>query len=464
LVEGRGHCLVTLPLDATRHVNEPDALDHARWLPWGQAADAAATLRAMAEPVDWLVVDHYAIDDRWERQMRTRSRRILAIDDIADRRHDVDLLLDHNPQDETGGRYDGLLPDGARRLIGPRYALLRPDFAAARTKRPDRNGSVRRFNLFMGGTDTAGATLKVLLALSEDGLGSIPLDVVIGGASPHLAAIRQSARGRGNTVVHVDASNVADLFARADLAIGAGGVAALERCCVGLPTITLSVASNQEPGLAQLAAAGAVQHLGRFDDIDPAKLAAAVRQCLESPQMLASMSQAARALVDGKGVDWLAVRLLNRDPALVVRPATMADAELLHAWRDAPAVRAVSLDLDPIDYTRHVEWLKSALADPERVILVGLVGQEPVGSLRYDIADGSATISIIVAPEAQDRGVATALLAAGERYLRSRQTAVRQLRAVIKPGNAASIRVFARAGFTPASEGPAQMIYLKPLA
>lgn len=302
LIESRGHRLVTLPLDATRRGSEPDALDHAGWLPWRQTADAAATLQALAEPVDWLVVDHYAIDSRWERQLRTRARRILAIDDIADRSHDVDVLLDHNPQDETGRRYDGLLPEGARRLIGPRYALLRPGFAAARTRRPSRDGSVRRINLFMGGTDAAGATLAALAALSEDDLRSIPVDVVIGGASPHLAAIRRAAAARGNAALHIDASDIADLFARADLAIGAGGVAALERCCVGLPTVTMSVAANQEPSLAQLAAAGAVYHLGRFGAVPELELARAVRALVAEPKLLYKIGEAAHGIADGRGV------------------------------------------------------------------------------------------------------------------------------------------------------------------
>lgn len=463
LVESRGHRFTPLRLDHGRAASEPNALRHAGWLPWGQAADAAATVQALPEPIDWLVIDHYAIDHRWERQMRGRARRILAIDDIADRRHDVDMLLDHNPQDEAGGRYNGLLPEGARRLIGPRYALLRPDFAAARAKGLPRDGSVRRINLFMGGIDAAGATLVALAALSEDDLRSIPLDVVVGGAAPHLSAIRRVATTRDNTALHIDASNIADLFAGADLAVGAGGVAALERCCVGLPAITMSVATNQEPGLAQLAAAGAVHHVGRFDDVTPAKLAAEVRSFLGEPEILTSLSQSARALVDGRGVERVAARLLKGEGYLVVRPATMADAALLHGWRNAPAVRAVSLNSDPIDYARHAAWLTTALADPARVILVGLLGQEPVAFIRYDIADGVATVSIVVAPEAQDRGMGSAMLAEGENYLRNQRSAVRQLRAVIKPGNAASMRVFARAGFTPASEGPAQMIYLKPL-
>ncbi len=301
-VESRGHRFAILPLVAARRVSEPDALDHATWLPWGQPADAAATLQTLAEPVDWLIVDHYAIDHRWERQVRTHARRILAIDDIADRCHDVDILLDHNPQDESARRYEGLLPEGARRLIGPRYALLRPDFAAAWAKRPPHDGAVRRINLFMGGTDAAGATLTVLAVLSDGDLRSIPVDVVIGGASPHLAAIRQAVEARHNTALHIDAPDIADLFAGADLAIGAGGVAALERCCVGLPAITMSVAANQEPGLAQFAAVGAVHHLGRFGAVPKPELAAAVRALVARPKLLYKMAEAARGIADGCGV------------------------------------------------------------------------------------------------------------------------------------------------------------------
>ena len=303
LVEQHGHRFMTLPLraDGRRVETQPP---HADWAPWGQAADAAAVLDSIDGMLDWLIVDHYALDVRWEQALRPKAKRILAIDDLADRDHDCDMLLDHNPQDTASDRYQTRLSANATRLIGPRYALLRPEFVESRVKRlgRERTGSLRRIVVFMGGTDAAGATLMALRALSADDLCEMVVDVVIGGESPHLAAIRQAAGDRGNTRVHVDAAEIAELFAGADLAIGAGGVAALERCCVGVPTITMSVAANQEPALARLSMVGAVQHLGRLETLTVADLSSAIRGLVAAPDLHYNIAEAAGRIVDGQGM------------------------------------------------------------------------------------------------------------------------------------------------------------------
>ena len=143
------------------------------------------------------------------------------------------------------------------RLIGPEYALLRPAFAAARLRRGVRE-KVARIAIFMSGTDPDGTTMLALSALSQDDLATVPLDIAIGSGSPHCAAIREAAKSHPRAAMHVDLPDLADLFAAADLSIGSGGVAALERCCVGLPTVTLTLAANQEPALAELSRLGAV--------------------------------------------------------------------------------------------------------------------------------------------------------------------------------------------------------------
>src|SRR5690606_13678349 len=94
---------------------------------------ADQTLAALgSRPPAWLVVDHYAIDARWHRHLRPACIHLLAIDDLADRNHDSDLLLDQNlgrgPVD-----YQGLVPSRCTLLTGPKYALLRPQFRARRS-------------------------------------------------------------------------------------------------------------------------------------------------------------------------------------------------------------------------------------------------------------------------------------------------------------------------------------------
>ena len=304
LVEARGHRCLALALEmAVRPALEDSTqapLDHSAWLPWGQTADAAAVRAALSTDVDWMVVDHYALDARWERAVRPRAARLLAIDDLADRRHDCDVLLDHNPQVPCGERYADLLPAGAVRLIGPHYALLRPEFA--RVRRAPFGGPVRRINVFMGGADAAGATALVLDALAGPDLADLPVDVMTGGASPQLSTILDRARWRGNTTVHVDTPEVASLLAAADLAIGAGGVAALERCCLGLASVTVSVAVNQDPALAELARVGAVLHAGRLEDIDASILRHLTARLVADEVQRRTIATKAASVADGQGV------------------------------------------------------------------------------------------------------------------------------------------------------------------
>src|SRR5690606_30061812 len=166
LVAGRGHELASLPpgSDAVRALPDPP---HAEWLGATQADDADATLAALAGEGtwDWLVVDHYALDARWEARLRSVARRILAIDDLADRRHDCDALLDQNFYADGPARYEGLVPGHCLRLLGPRHALLRPEFGAARARLRERGDTVRRLLVFFGGIDARNLTGAALDAL-----------------------------------------------------------------------------------------------------------------------------------------------------------------------------------------------------------------------------------------------------------------------------------------------------------
>lgn len=444
LVEARGHEIRFLALDSPGAAVEGGTA-HADWLPWDWRADAEATLAAIDAPLDWLIVDHYALEANWERALRARAARIMAIDDLADRPHDCDLLLDQNAQDEAEDRYAGLVPPAARRLVGPRYALLRPQFAAARGR--VRDGSVKRILVFMSTMDANGATLLALDALSGARLAAISVDVVIGSSSPHLDAIQARAAARGQTTVHVDAEDMAALCNAADLSIGSGGVAALERCCLGLPTIALSIAPNQEPGLANLGARGAVVLVGSLERCGSATLADATKALIEDPLLTMNMAAVAAALVDGRGAERVANRLLDYGSRLTLRAATMEDAELLLAWRNEPSIRAFFFDSRLVDMASHRKWLEEKLKSADHYHWIGALDGAPIGSIRFDIGEGKAAVSILVAPEFQGRGLAAELLRRGEAALRTRRPDVKALIAKVLPGNAASRRLFAKADF-----------------
>lgn len=310
-IRQRGYEVLVLP--APNADCRPSAMPaHAAWLGVPAALDASQTLAALGAGVDWLVIDHYALDADWENALRPACRHLLVIDDLADRPHLADLLLDQN----LGRReadYNALLPAHCRRLIGPQHALLRPEFAARRAASLARrqSGTLRQLLVSMGGVDKDNATGLALAALPRD---MLPADcrivVVMGQHAPWRDAVAAQVTGLPwPTELRVAVADMATLIADSDLAIGAAGTSAWERCCLGLPTLTAVLATNQRAGAAALQEAGCVELLGDaaagFPKL-PEKLVG-----LLAPGRLVAMQAACAALTDGLGASHLAAEMMH---------------------------------------------------------------------------------------------------------------------------------------------------------
>lgn len=272
------------------------------WLGTDWRTDAEQTLAAMAGGrSEWLVVDHYGLDARWEKAVRAACDRLFVIDDLANRSHDCDLLLDQN----LGRRiedYAGRITGACQLLVGPRYALLRPEFMQHRSaslEGRDRR-TLRRLLVTMGGVDKDNVTSEVLMALRECSLpDDMTITCVMGSGAPALKHVRALAREMPwPTEVAVDVQMAATME-RADLAIGAAGSTSWERCCLGLPCIAVVIAENQREAAAALATAGAAVVVQRPQL--PTALARALQE-LQQADKLVRMSVAASVLVDGGGV------------------------------------------------------------------------------------------------------------------------------------------------------------------
>ena len=453
LVRARGFQASSLSPEARG--NQPEHL----WLPWGWEADATATRAALRRGTDWLVVDHYALDARWEQALRGDARHILAIDDLGDRRHDADLVLDANLQ--APARYTGRVPARTRLLLGPAFALLQPGFARFRRIR---TGEVRRMVVFMGGADAAGATQAALNAIDLAGLRDLPLTVVTGAANPHLAELRADIGMRPAALLEVDTPRMAELCDAADLAIGAGGVAALERCCQGLPSITLATADNQKPGLDQLAEAGAVTLASewRGDGTDAPRLAQLLAVTAGDQAVLRAMSLRALEITDGLGARRVAASMMHLARALILRDATEDDAAILHAWRNHPEVRAVSIDMREIPWSEHLVWFNQILADPAaNQVLLACLGSVPVGTLRSRREGDRAVLSITTDPALRGLGLGQTLLRAGLERLEAAPDAPAIFEARVLSSNGPSRAVFERAGFQALAAEGALVLYTR---
>ena len=277
---------------------------HAAWLGchWQDDATEVAPLLAVLQ-ADWLVVDHYALDARWESMLRRDAMRLMVIDDLADRAHDCDLLLDQN-LGRTAAHYRHLVAPHCRVLAGPAHALLRPEFGALREHSLARRegAQLARVLVNMGGVDQFNATAEVLQALARSDVAQqCAISVIMGLNAPWIGAVRTLAAAASHPIeVAVNVPDMARRMAESDLAIGAAGGTSWERCCLGLPTLIVVLAPNQADGAEALEHAGAALALGTPAQIG-ARLPAAFRQIGEG-DALAAMSMAARALVDGLGV------------------------------------------------------------------------------------------------------------------------------------------------------------------
>lgn len=267
----------------------------------GAAEDEPAEIEAgLSQRCDLFVVDHYERGATFETRCRSVSPLVFTLDDKPLRRHDADFLLDATPRSNDDG-YRALVPPQCRLLIGPGYALLRPQFATARPfalVRRKKAGEPRRLLVSMGMTDPADATARVLRGIAASGL-PLAIDVVLGAAAPHLDAVRALIVDLGlDATLHVDVADMASLVSAADIAIGASGQTSFERCCLGLPSLLVVTADNQTQFADALVAAGAVERLTSLEEAD---IASAVSTFVRDPARLHSMSRRAAALCDGAG-------------------------------------------------------------------------------------------------------------------------------------------------------------------
>ena len=409
--------------------------------------DAARTIDAVhgEAPVAWIVVDQYALDAKWESVVRPHVQRILAIDDLADRSHDCDLLLDQNFHPDPDARYAGLVPATCTRLLGPRFALLRREFSAARPARPRVVAQVRRVFVFVSGADPTNVTERVLRALDGVATREVKVDVAIGLSGRHVGGLTEYCAARPGWTVHVQTPRIAELLAAADLAVGAGGGASWERACIGVPSLVLGVATNQLESAEALARAGTQVYLGRVEELDDASMSRALQVLFANQYLRQALAHAAFALTDGRGVQRVARRLLPDHVEL--RPATAADCDLLYSWRNHPQTRRYFFDPRPLSLSVHRQWLTDALADPARILMVAMSNGRDVGALRYDIRSSEARVSIYLDPLRQREGLGVELLTAGTHWLSAHRQEVSVVTAEVLPANETSLYAFLAAGF-----------------
>lgn len=438
----KGHEFI--PLANAQNDATLDGLAHAHWLRTSQAQDAQATIQALSDRSwDWLVVDHYALDFRWESILRQTAKRILVIDDLADRQHDCDVLLDQNFYADMQTRYTGKVPAHSQLLLGPRYALLRDEFRQLHEQIKPRTGPVKRVLVFFGGVDADNYTGRAIEALSEIDISGLHVDVVIGAQHPYREQIKAACAQQG-FICHIQTDKMAELMAGADLAIGAGGAATWERCCLGLPALSICVAANQLKQIADAAQEGLL-----YAPVIGADLTAVIKNhttaILENDYLRRLISRTAMQAVDGNGVSRI---IGNLDcSGIAIRKANEEDSPKLFEWRNHPSIRSVSRNADPITWQNHQNWFAAVMSSQDRVLLIGQIGETPIGVVRFDRQEDCAEVSIYLVPDANRSGQGRDLLLSAEQWLKANRPEIKCIRASVLGSNEPSHRLFLGADY-----------------
>jgi UDP-2,4-diacetamido-2,4,6-trideoxy-beta-L-altropyranose hydrolase len=322
LIEHQGFTCLVLPFAVTDdHAATAPSTDPSsnsaqegdrQWLGASEAEDALAVVQALQQVAlqpDLLVIDHYGLSSQFESTLRSHCRNILVIDDLANRQHDCDFLLDQNLLPNAALRYQGLLPASCRQFIGPTYALLRSEFVTgAATAMVQSVGMHRDFSaaphqllVFFGGSDVDNLTTLAINALQQ--LQNFPwlADIVIGSANPHLSLLQQLCEGDHRLTLHVQTPGMAMLMAKAQLMVGGGGSTHWERCAMALPSLVVSLAPNQQQTSVYLAELGACIYLGSSAELSSSRLCVEIAQLLAQPEKLQLMAKAASKLVEPEG-------------------------------------------------------------------------------------------------------------------------------------------------------------------
>jgi UDP-2,4-diacetamido-2,4,6-trideoxy-beta-L-altropyranose hydrolase len=291
-IKRRGFDVCLMPTE--KPLNRADT----RW----DADFAKKTIDGFVIPPEWLIVDHYGIDAEWESIVLSSVGQILVIDDLANRSHVCDIMLNQNVCDTPEFLYKGLVPANCRCLVGSNYLLLRPSFYEARRQLAQRNGVIERLLVFFGGSDPTDETSKAVEALQSINRSHtlFQVDVVIGQANYRRGEIEQKCAILPYINLHIQVENMAELVGKSDFALGSGGVAMWERCYLGLPSAVTVVADNQSESVQIAERFGAIWKLGWHEQINAGLYADILHKALNSPKELALMSSKALELLDSR--------------------------------------------------------------------------------------------------------------------------------------------------------------------
>lgn len=432
----------------------------ATWLGRSQEEDAIACQATLKQHYDIIIVDHYAIDIHWHQLMRKYCDKIMVIDDLANRQYDCDILLDQTLS-RSDLDYKKLIPATCSTLTGEIYTMLRKEFSLCRIEAKHKRNKLRSLPkdfhvlISLGGFDIDNISqlaINALKALYNTSL-TFTATLILSSQSKHLARITSTVASLPWLTLELDCSTMSLQMLKADIAIGASGATAWERCCLGLPTLSIETASNQVLVSSSLLKQGAIINLGSSQCLSSSDIVEAFNKLLTDSVeknihglLYQQLIENSFTCIDGKGSERVyrqMMTIIKSNNNIVLQPADEKDVDIIFNWQSNTEIRRFSRNTKPIEYQEHCLWFKNAISSNERTIYLMHAQQCIVGMLRLDdINDSTCEISILVDPNEQGKGFALAALKALESL-----PITKIIEAYVREDNIASHKLFQSAKF-----------------
>lgn len=411
--------------------------------------DAKQTIEVLKEEkkIDWLVIDHYGLDLKWEKKLRKFTEKIMVIDDLANRNHDCDLLLDQNLTENYKSRYKNFLNKNCNLLLGPQYSLLQKQYRDLHQQATIRTGKPKKILIFFGATDERNITGLIIESFYKLNKKDIFLNVVIGSSNSQKEKIIEKYKSNKNIKFYSDLDSLANLMLDADLAFGACGTSSWERCCLGLPSISITIAENQISIAKELNRRGLTFWLGDHYNVTKKQVYDFLKIFIN--KNLERMSRECKLVTDGYGALKVAASLtLNNNVKLKAREAELRDETLLLNWANDPLVRTNSFNSKLISLPSHKKWFQKCLKSPDscRIIIVETQKKLPIGQVRVEKNKYKWVIDFSLASFARKKKIGTKMFLTAINRLK--KMGIMNFKAQVKKKNYVSSKIFKNAGFT----------------
>jgi len=406
-----------------------------------EESDALNTLEICnRRGIDFLILDHYFLNQKWVDIVSQHGILVIAIDDLGRDWNNLFSLIDYSPAVKT--KYQGI--SGVKhKLLGLQFALLSKDYKALRRGPED---AVERIQIFTGGSDATGLTNRIMRILRPIIDPEDKILLIIGNQNSDSTSLFRQWADDAQVEIHTGLRTLSDINSISDWSIGAGGVAAIERCCAGVPSLVVAITENQESISEELNSLGAIAYLGSHEEISDEELENAVDMFKRDKKSRNDIAKMAKKNVDSFGVQRVIMRLFPNLLDTQMRPADISDSEKLYSWVNDNLVRINSLNNNFVSIQEHQKWFQNYLDSPNSQIYILEFDDLSLGQVRFDLRDEMWHIDYSIDSRFRGLGLGQRIIDKGLKEMAAHD--LKKYVAYVREKNKTSQHIFESMGFT----------------